>query len=343
MGLLIIKEIINMKGLNMSHPLISIITCTYKKFNTIFSTIDSVLQQDYQNIEYIITDDSSDNFPYDEICEYIEKHREKNLVNYKIIQNKHNMGTVRNLNGAMKNATGKYITVLAGDDIYYSKHSISSIVERMEKNNSNLLTATRLACDDSFEPLHLLPHYLSRKVLNRKNTAKKQHELFIGGQFYAMASGSAMCYRKSFLESDGYFDEKYFLWEDGPYIERYLRNHKIDMAYDIILIKYQLGGISTSKEIPHQLMEDTKHYNVSDRVEKIYDASKFYQTLALCNIRYRTINLKDPEKIKFFLKHPYILIYKMYYRIFDKIAELYDKKIVIPRLIKKEEKNNAGN
>ena len=38
-------------------PLVSVVTITYRKFEYIYDTIDSVLNQDYDNIEYIISDD----------------------------------------------------------------------------------------------------------------------------------------------------------------------------------------------------------------------------------------------------------------------------------------------
>lgn len=35
-----------------------------------------------------------------------------------------------------------------------------------------------------------------------------------------MASGSSTYMRKDFWESMGHFDEKYKLWEDGPFLKR---------------------------------------------------------------------------------------------------------------------------
>ena len=46
---------------------VTIFTPTYKRFDTLYKTIQSVLEQDYSNIEYIISDDGSPDFPYDDI------------------------------------------------------------------------------------------------------------------------------------------------------------------------------------------------------------------------------------------------------------------------------------
>ena len=44
-------------------PLVTIILMTYKKFDNIFKALDSVFCQTYSNIELIVTDDGSPNFP----------------------------------------------------------------------------------------------------------------------------------------------------------------------------------------------------------------------------------------------------------------------------------------
>ena len=43
--------------------LISVVVITYREFSYIYETIDSILQQDYPNIEIVITDDASLDFP----------------------------------------------------------------------------------------------------------------------------------------------------------------------------------------------------------------------------------------------------------------------------------------
>ena len=58
-------------SLEQSKGKVSIITATYKKFDMLFDTIKSVLDQDYSQIEYIICDDCSDAFPEKEIQDYI--------------------------------------------------------------------------------------------------------------------------------------------------------------------------------------------------------------------------------------------------------------------------------
>ena len=54
-------------------PLVSVITATYQKFERIPETIKSVFMQDYKQIEYIISDDGSYNFPEEFIMSVLNK------------------------------------------------------------------------------------------------------------------------------------------------------------------------------------------------------------------------------------------------------------------------------
>lgn len=73
---------------------------------------------------------------------------------------------------------------------------------------------------------------------------------------------------KVFLEIWGYFDEKYVLWEDGPFLTQYTRDNVLSTAYEIISIKYRLGGVSNGKPNP-LIQKDIDLYNNVDRVAEI--------------------------------------------------------------------------
>lgn len=92
---------------DQSLPLVSIITPTYNRAGYLPETIDSVLGQDYPNIEYIVLDDgSTDNTP-DILAQYEER----------IQWHRHpNMGEARTVNRGWEMATGEYIVTVNSDD-----------------------------------------------------------------------------------------------------------------------------------------------------------------------------------------------------------------------------------
>ncbi len=312
------------------NPLVTVVTCTFNKFDTILSTIESVLLQDYPEIEYIIADDGSQNFPYDTICNYIECKRKDNLKDFRIIRNEENLGTVKNINSAFKSAKGKYIVVLSGDDIFFSDGVISKVINEMEKRNSMLLITTRLVCDQKFKPQYFLPHRLFHSILKKFDTAERQYGLFVSGQDFAMASGSAMYYRKEYLDKNGYFDERYMLWEDGPFLEHYLRKNKIDMAYEIVSIKYQLGGISTAECTNEKLLRDSQLFDDTDRINNLGEINHFYKALTLYNLKSKS--MKGIYRVKMIVLHPIISMYKLIYRAVCIYAKYVDRQIVKRRL-----------
>ena len=59
----------------MNRPLVSVGVLVYKNFHYIKDVINSILEQDYPNIELIISDDGSPDFCAKEIENYIYGHK----------------------------------------------------------------------------------------------------------------------------------------------------------------------------------------------------------------------------------------------------------------------------
>lgn len=269
--------------------LVTIYILTYKKFENIFDTIASALAQDYDRIELIVSDDGSPNFPAKEIEEYIRSHKCDNIESYQVRDNKVNVGTVKHINSIVKTAKGDILIPLAGDDCFFDATVISRVVERYHISSFKVLTTSRALHTEGGKFLNLMPHYISRRIIERKmKTAVQQHKLFTECKAYDFASGSAMAYESEFLRQMGYFDEKYRLWEDGPFIAKMTANGTaLTLAYDIISIKYRCGGVS-SGENPI-LRKDVQLFNSSDRREKEIQYGFFHRRiLKYTEIKYQS-------------------------------------------------------
>ncbi len=252
-------------------PLVSIITLTYNKFDHLYDTVDSVLNQDYPKIEYIISDDGSSNFPENELRDYLDKNLTKSIVSYKILRNETNRGIVKNINSAYRKSSGKYILNLSCSDIFFEKQTVSKIIDRFIRNDCKVLVTSRLVYKDGVGPLYLLPHFEERAIINRLDTHIKQYKAFILSEDYDMASGCAMYFNRNIIEELDYFDENYIMWEDGPFIEKYLWQYKLDFAFDIISIWYGKDGISSnSSEKGARILEnDVINFITTRRVAHI--------------------------------------------------------------------------
>lgn len=103
---------------------ITIITATYNSEKTLEQTISSVVNQDYDNIEYIIIDGAST----DNTIGIIKKY---NNYNIKWISEPDN-GLYDAFNKGVSMATGDYVQFLGSDDSLCNDHIISKVVEHLE-------------------------------------------------------------------------------------------------------------------------------------------------------------------------------------------------------------------
>ena len=106
---------------------ISIITSCYNRLATIRGTIESVLAQDYPNIEYIIVDGAYKDGSVDVIREAIKGHEDK----VKFVSEPDH-GMYEAINKGIRMASGDYIGLVNSDDYLYSPHTISDIVKQLE-------------------------------------------------------------------------------------------------------------------------------------------------------------------------------------------------------------------
>lgn len=238
---------------------------TYKRFDSIYKTIDSALNQNYSNIELFVSDDGSPNFPYKDIVRYIESNKKENIVSYHVLDNKENVGTVKHINKILKQANGDLYIPLAGDDSYFDNNVVRRIVERYEQTHFKVLATSRAVYIDEDKYISLLPHYKYRERIAKKmSTARQQHKKFTECKMMDFASGSAMAYEANFLKMMGFFDEKYRLWEDGPFINKVTSmGYVITTAYDIVSIKYRGGGVSSDGN--PIMLADIELFNSKDR------------------------------------------------------------------------------
>lgn len=114
------------KGENISE-LVSVIMPVYNVKSFVVESIESILNQTYQNIELIIVDDCSVDGTYELI-----KERYSTVSNVKILRNKINSKIVVSLNKALSVTKGAYIARIDGDDI--------AMPDRIEKQMNYLLT-----------------------------------------------------------------------------------------------------------------------------------------------------------------------------------------------------------
>jgi len=119
-------------------PLVSIALCTYNGEKFLLRQLDSILNQDYSNIEIIITDDCSG----DTTRQILDSYQKKD-ERIKLHLNEANLGYTKNFEKAVRLCTGDYIAFSDQDDIW-ERNKISELVVEMPGNvmvfhNSDLI------------------------------------------------------------------------------------------------------------------------------------------------------------------------------------------------------------
>lgn len=92
---------------------VSVIMATYNCEDTVAASIESILNQTYNNIEFIICDDGSSDKTYEILTEYKNKYPDKIVL----LKNEENMKLPRTLNKCLEHVTGDYVARMDADDL----------------------------------------------------------------------------------------------------------------------------------------------------------------------------------------------------------------------------------
>lgn len=114
---------------NPTYPSVSVALCTYNGERFLTEQLESILHQDYENIDEIVcVDDRSTDKTWEILNEYATKY----LV-FKIFKNEKNLGFIKNYEKAITLCNSSLIAISDQDDIWYS-YKISKLVAAIGTN-----------------------------------------------------------------------------------------------------------------------------------------------------------------------------------------------------------------
>lgn len=117
----------------MSYEISVVIVQYNPSWENVLLTMKSVLQQKNCSYEIVIADDGSKETLFEKTERYL---KENHFTAYKLVDNKQNQGTVKNILSGLYAASGKYVRVIAPGDCLYCEDTLSHIVDFMKKNNA---------------------------------------------------------------------------------------------------------------------------------------------------------------------------------------------------------------
>ena len=233
------------QSLEIKHPLVTVLMPVYNSPD-VMRSINSVLEQDYGAIEFILISDHSPCFPGADICSYLEVHARKNIQSWRILENSQNLGTVKTLNKGITESHGEIIFNLAGDDLFADKRVLSDWVRAFQETDAIVMTGIRENYDNKFS---LCTGTTPNKREINWLRHLKPHELFEQIAVDNFLSGCSTARKREFFDKYGLYDEQYRLIEDFPAALRFLRQGGQIVFFERKVIQYRGGGISSIGKI----------------------------------------------------------------------------------------------
>lgn len=202
-------------------PLISVITVVFNAEKFIEDAIQSVLKQDYTNIEYIIVDGNST----DSTLEIIKKY-EKAIAKWISEPDK---GIYDAMNKGVRMCSGDYIIFLNADDYFLKDDSLSKLVDKTGQNvdivygNLSMINADGKEIDRLDSEISKYSFYFSFGINQQSSIVKT-----------------------SLFSKYGCFNTKFIGAADYEWFARVLKHNQVNAVYQNYDISvFRIGGATT--------------------------------------------------------------------------------------------------
>lgn len=203
---------------------VSIITTSFNSAGTILDTINSVAQQHYPFIEYIIIDGGS----RDETLDII-KANSAHITHWISEPDK---GIYDAMNKGLNLATGDIVAILNSDDFYVHAHVISQVVAHFKRTRA----------DSIYGNIQYVGQYNTDKVVRHWVSGAYQRHNFLLGW---MPPHPAFFVKRKVYQKLGYFNDQLKTSADYELMLRFLYKHRVSSDYlPELLVRMRVGGAS---------------------------------------------------------------------------------------------------
>lgn len=268
------KNPVNIMNSNISRPLITTIIPTFNRLHLLKIAIESAINQTYENIEIIV----SDNFSNDGTYEFFQTDPYSSFANFKYIRRETNVGASNNFLAALNYCNGEYVAFLADDD-YIEPEYIEKLYEAM--SDSTVVHAVSFA--NEIMPDRTIKREINYSFINSlsdKNIIENLYDFRQNSEMALMFYGLT---RRNILKQ--IFPEPEYCVSGGkksvsglelPYFARLLSKGKIQII-PFVLYNYMGAGCREGQQ--SLAMLDTKNMNKLDFL--IINIRRFFRMLIL--------------------------------------------------------------
>ncbi len=266
----------------MDKVLVTVIVPTYNSSQTVIETLESIYNQTYQDLELIVTDDSSKD---DSVCicrEWIAAH-DGRFMRTQLIESPVNTGISSNFNRAIKAATGIWCKLIAADDRLMPE-CVEKLITHAELNPSHRIIFAKVVGFGNMEAADKWP-FKNVKWLFDNLSFKEMRILLTQTNFLPAAS---VFIKKDVFDEIGCFDETIPLLEDWPFWVKAVF-HDIQLHFcdeNVAGYRFSSSSVSQFESVLSPM------YLESERKSRAYARNHQYKISFLMSLFFRTLNLK---------------------------------------------------
>lgn len=236
---------------------ISIITVCYNAEDSLRDTIQSVLEQTFEEYEYLIIDGKSSDKSMDIIQEYKNDKMK--------IYSEEDRGIYNAMNRGVARAKGEYLYFLNAGDTFFSKTVLEDVMKEIDRTTASLIYGNVCV-------LYERKHKRAKSDFGKPNKKSLKRIMM----------GDMPCHQSMFIRAEviaaHYFNERYRIRADFDLFV-YLFRYKFKMEYITLTIaNYPADGVSSCKtqKLKDLYTEETEtilynYYPVYMRIRRVTD------------------------------------------------------------------------
>jgi glycosyltransferase involved in cell wall biosynthesis len=203
---------------------ISVITIIYNAQDTIKRCIESVISQNYNNIEYIIIDGGST----DNSLQIINQYKS----HIKILVSEQDKGIYDAMNKGIRLATGEIVGTLNADDFFAGQEVISAVAQAFSNNDTGIV----------YGDLDYIN--AAGKIIRKWKSNKCGKNSF---QWGFMPPHPTFYCKRYLFEKQGFYSLQHGSAADYELMVRFMYKWKVRSFYlNTVMVKMQVGGVSNS-------------------------------------------------------------------------------------------------
>lgn len=268
-------------GFNNMNPLVSVIVVTYNSSDYVCETLDSIYNQDYQNLELIVSDDGSKDDTINVVTKWIDN-KGNRFSRCEVVSTPCNTGIPANCNRGIRASKGDWIKLFAGDDLLTS-NCISVCMNYVK---------THVDCNVLFTKMTFFEEINGKKCLSTPpelfddvEYVREFNQSDAARQFYMLLKDGC------FLAAPTQFFNSSFI-KEHPYPEIYKYEEDYPMWLNLTKAGFKLNYITSTTVLYRRSNSLTRRIN--DYYSRNYMKTRSLFFWNECYDYYKENNLKEP-------------------------------------------------